>query len=350
MTKPTNDSKPQAAESPNSKEESQNTSKGSQTSWPLDDYRIISDPNAPELEVFMGLADQQLRQLREAPGGDMQGVFIAEGDLVIARALKAGHRLLKVFVEAARSRPLEFDPGQAPVLRGGEPVVNAIASNRRYRGSMACFARPARKSPQELFTTAPFVSKNTGQAKNEREAKKAGETDHREAAPKSLATSSAENLGQSSFQIPKGLTVLVTEGVNNPTNMGVMIRTATGLGIDALLADKTSCDPLARRACRVSMGTVFSLPFAHIDTIEDLKIPGLITVAMTPGKNAVPIQDLDIPADQSVALVVGAEGPGLKPETINACDIACQIPMHAQVDSLNVATAAAITMWAIKQR
>ncbi len=266
------------------------------------DGPVIDDPDDPRMAVFMGLSDQELRQRREAPGGDMAGVFIAEGDLVIQRAIDAGHSLRSVFVEAARSRPLEFELGDAPLLRAGEPVVQVIASHRRYRGSMACFDRP---SP----------------------------------VPVGQVTSGAR-------------TVVVTEGVNNPTNIGVIIRTAAGLGVDALLVDPTSCDPLARRTVRVSMGATFALPHARLGALPDAmnELTGFTTLAMTPDPSATSLESLDLAPDEPVALLLGAEAPGLTDATLAAADHRVRIAMYHGVDSLNVATAAAISMWAVQSR
>jgi len=266
------------------------------------DGPIIDDPRDPRLEVFMGLSDQEMRQRREAPGGDLEGIFIAEGDLVIQRAIDAGHELRSVFVEAIRSRPLEFELGDAPLLRAGEPVVQEIASHRRYRGSMACFSRPKPPSATEVLANAR--------------------------------------------------TVVVTERVNNPTNMGVIIRTAAALGLDALLTDPASCDPLARRVCRVSMGVTFTLPHARLDAFPAglSALDDFVTIALTPAADATPLDELPITANDRVALLLGAEAPGLTEETMQAATHCAAIPMHHGVDSLNVATAAAIAMWSTTRR
>jgi len=143
-------------------------------------------------------------------------------------------------------------------------------------------------------------------------------------------------------------TVVVTEHVNNPTNLGVIMRTAAALGVDALLTDPQSCDPLARRACRVSMGTVFAIRHGRCGplpaALDDLA--GFDTIALTPAADAVPLDELP-PLGDKVALLLGAEEPGLTAQTMDAATYRAQIPMHSGVDSLNVATAAAIAMWHI---
>lgn len=260
---------------------------------------VIEEPGDERMVLFTGLRDQALRQKRESPGGDMHGIFIAEGDVVIQRALNAGHRLHSVIVEAARTRALEFELGEAPLFRMGEAVVQEIASHRRYRGAMAAFHRPPLPSVAETVAAAD--------------------------------------------------TVVVTEGVNNPTNMGVMVRTAAALGVQALLVDPTSCDPLARRTCRVSMGAVFSMPHTRIDALPDgldtLHDEQFTSIALTPDPAAQPLDILRVQSGQRVALLLGAEEPGLTEATQLRATHRVRIPMHRGIDSLNVATAAAIAMW-----
>lgn len=270
----------------------------------LAEAELIEEPGDERMYVFTGLRDQQLRQTREAPGGDLHGVFIAEGDVVIQRAMDAGNRLLSVIVEHVRTRELEFDPGDAPVYRMGEAVIQEIAAHRRYRGSMACFERPAPVDVNSVLDQAQVV--------------------------------------------------VVTEGVNNPTNMGSMIRTAASLGVQGLLVDPKSCDPLARRTNRVSMGAVFAVPHARLDPLPEGLTPieahGFTTVALTLAPDAVPLDTLVFAPDERVALLMGAEQPGLTPGTQQRATHRATIPMHHGVDSLNVATAAAIAMWHVTRR
>lgn len=276
---------------------------------------VVSAPDDQRLAVFLGLSDQDLRQKREAPGGDMAGVFIAEGDVVIQRAVTAGYRLRSVVVEEARNRPLDFDLGEAPLYRMTESVVEVIASHRRYRGAMACFERPEPTRVDRVIEAAK--------------------------------------------------TVLVTERVNNPTNMGVMIRTAAALGVDAILVDPTSCDPLARRANRVSMGAVFAIAHARLDHFPEglSALSGFVVVGLTPSSEALNLENVfpsfgelapsgstPVAPEARVALLVGAEAEGLSGPTLAACDHLVRIPMHHGVDSLNVAIASAIAMYAAVNR
>lgn len=256
----------------------------------------------------MGLRDHKLRQLRERPGGDMAGSFIGEGDVVIDRALRSGHHLECVLVDRARTEKtqaldLPSFPDTADVFLAGPDVLQKVAGRPELRDPIACFVRPPEQSAVDLLDASR--------------------------------------------------TVLVTEGVNNPTNMGVIMRCAAGLGIEAVLFDPTSCDPLYRRAVRVSMGEVFSIPHARIDhlpqALSSLTEAGYATFALTPDANAEDISKLRIELTQKIALVLGAEGPGLTDETMAACDRRLRIPMKAGVDSINVGTAAAVAFYALGQ-
>jgi len=216
----------------------------------------------------MGLRDQVLRQRREAPGGDMEGVFIAEGDIVIERALRAGYRLRSLLIDARRNTTLP--EALQPLVEGGElsiyaasrGVLQEIAGYHSYRGALGCFDRPARPDP-------------------------------------------------------------------------------------------TSCDPLARRCCRVSMGEGFTLPHARLDVLPDgldlLRQHDFTIMALTPRADAVRLDDLRCEPSQKVALCLGAEGPGLTDATIAAADLAVRIPMSGSVDSINVGTAAAVAFYGIQQ-
>jgi tRNA G18 (ribose-2'-O)-methylase SpoU len=144
---------------------------------------------------------------------------------------------------------------------------------------------------------------------------------------------------------------VVLENVVNPTNLGVIIRSAAGLGIDAVLLDPTSADPLYRRASRVAMGEVFSLPWARLPAfprgLDVVRRAGFTLLALTPAADAVAVDELVLPAGCRPALLLGAEGAGLPDETMGAADLRVRIPMSREVDSLNVGAAAAVAMWAV---
>lgn len=264
----------------------------------------VDDPEDPRIAVFQGLRDHVLRRRREQPDGDMAGVFVAEGDVVVERGLRAGYRLQSLLVDAKRTKPLPavIDP-EVPVYAAGPEVLQRITGYHLHRGVLACFLR------RELPSFEQAVAGST--------------------------------------------TVAVMEGINNPTNLGVILRCAVGLGIDSYYLDPTCCDPLYRRCGRVSMGEAFATPYARLpafpDGLEPLREAGFELVALTPEPEAEPIDQLRYGTDDRVALLLGAEGPGLTEATLAACDRRVRIPMAGLVDSINVGSAAAVAFYALGQ-
>jgi len=260
----------------------------------------VDDPSDPRIDVFLGLRDRVLRQRRR------DGLFIAEGDIVISRALAAGYRLVSILVDAKRNRPLPAAIlTTAPVYAASDAVLEEIAGFNQYRGAMACFERRALPAVEAILGDPTIRS------------------------------------------------VLVAEGIVNPTNLGVTLRSAAALGIDAILVDPTSVDPLSRRCCRVSMGEAFPLPHCRIGPLPasllPLKAAGFATMALTPAPDAESIAELTLVADERVALILGAEGAGLTEATMAAADRRLAIPMSGSVDSLNAGAAAAIAFYALDQ-
>jgi tRNA G18 (ribose-2'-O)-methylase SpoU len=234
----------------------------------------------------------------------MAGVFMSEGDIVVERALKAGYKLSSILVDGKRTKPLPDAVGpEVPVYSAGVSVLQRVTGYHLHRGMLACFAR--REVP-----TAEVV----------------------------LATS--KNL-------------LVTESIANPTNLGVIIRCAAGLGIDSFVLDPTSCDPLYRRTGRVSMGEAYSMPYARLqkfpEGLNEVIDKGFTLLAFTPSPDAVDIADLSFSTDEKVALMIGAEGPGLTDASQRAAHMRVKIPMSGSVDSINVGSAAAIAFYALQQ-
>lgn len=270
----------------------------------------VDDPDDPRIHIFQGLRDHVLRQRRERKGGDMDGVFVSEGDLVVERALLAGYRLHGILVDGRRTKPLpDAVADDVPVYAAGPEVLQRITGYHLHRGMLACFhRRPVPGAADVLAGTA-------------------GE--------------------------PPPRTLALLEGVNNPTNMGVILRAAAGLGVDAFLLDPTCCDPLYRRSARVSMGEAFALPYARLDHLPDglapLRAAGVTVLALTPAPDADDIGELVLGPGERVALVLGAEGPGLTPATLAAADRRLRIPMAGRVDSINVGSAAAIAFYAVRQ-
>jgi tRNA G18 (ribose-2'-O)-methylase SpoU len=262
----------------------------------------VDDPADPRIEEFIGLRDHELRRRRESPGGDLAGIFIAEGDLVLERALKAGYRLRAVLVDAGRTLPLpDAVPAAVPVYAAGPEVVLRITGMAMHRGLIASLDRGPERRPADVLDGARRV--------------------------------------------------VVLENVNNPTNLGVIARSAMGLGADALLLDPSCCDPLYRRASRVSMGEVFALPWARTERLpqglDAVVGAGFSLLALTPDPSAEPIDGLAFGPDEKVALLLGAEGPGLTDGTMERVDRRVRIPLHGGVDSLNVGAAAAIACYVL---
>ena len=275
----------------------------------------MDDPDDPRIAEFVGLRERALRRgLRPAdprhrlPGtDDGTGVFVAEGDVVVVRALAAGYRLRSVLVDATRREPLPAEVEalpSAPTYAAAPAVLERITGLGVHRGILASFDRRPPPPADEVLAGARRIT--------------------------------------------------VLERVSNPTNLGVILRSARGLGIDAALLDPTCTDPLYRRVSRVAMGEGYALPWAVLPPLpaglEPVRAAGFRTVALTPDPGAVPIDEVAAGPDDRIALLLGAEGPGLTPETLAAVDVRARIPMHGGVDSLNVGVAAGIAFWVLGRR
>ncbi len=266
---------------------------------------LVDDPDDPRIADFIGLRDHDLRRRREARGGDMAGLFVAEGDIVVQRAMRAAYRVRGLLVDATRTEPLPPEIGaDVPVFAAGPRVLERITGLGVHRGVLATFDRRPVPPPAEVVAGATRV--------------------------------------------------VVLENVVNPTNVGVIARSAAAFGYEALLLDHACCDPLYRRASRVAMGEVFGLPPAWLGRLPDglavLRERGFTIVALTPDGGA---EDLDVVVagfahDERVALLLGAEGHGLRPDTVVAADRRVRIPISAAVDSLNVGAAAAVALYAVR--
>ena len=153
----------------------------------------------------------------------------------------------------------------------------------------------------------------------------------------------------------QAMRIAVLEDVMNPTNVGAVFRSAAALNFDAVLLTPACCDPLYRRSVRVSMGTVFQIPWTYFDCsspeyVEELKNMGFSTVAMALKEDSVEIDDNRLMEEQKLAVILGTEGEGLRDATINACDYVAKIPMAHGVDSLNVAAASAVAFWQLGRK
>jgi tRNA G18 (ribose-2'-O)-methylase SpoU len=262
----------------------------------------ISDPGDPRLADYIGLTDV-VRRTRHEPES---GFFIAEGQLVMQRAARVGCHPRSLLLAPNRVDDLlpELGALACPVFVASAEVLHAVTGFHVHRGALAAFDRPRERSAAEVLADARRV--------------------------------------------------LVLEAVNSPTNLGAIFRSAAGLGMDAVLLSPTSCDPLYRRAMRVSMGEVLALPYAYTDGwprgLEDLRVAGFRVLALTPAEDATRLEEVAIGPDDRVALLLGAEGPGLTDDAMAASDLRVRIAMAHGVDSLNVAAAAAVACWAVGRR
>ncbi|MDX6216360.1 MAG: hypothetical protein QOG99_1944 [Frankiales bacterium] len=255
---------------------------------------IIEDPADPRLADYIGLTDVA-RRLKHEPE---RGFFIAEGAQVVQRAAAAGYPLRTILL--ATNRQLPEGLPDAPVLQASHPVLEAATGFHVHRGVLASFGRIPLRDANELLATAERI--------------------------------------------------LVLEDVNNHTNLGAVFRSAAGLGMDAVLLSPRCCDPLYRRAIRVSMGEVFALPYAYLEPfpggVQQVRDAGFRVLAMTP--DGTDLGDVEIKG--RTALLLGAEGPGLTEAAMSASDLRVGIPMSRGVDSLNIAAAAAVGCWAVARR
>jgi tRNA G18 (ribose-2'-O)-methylase SpoU len=260
------------------------------------------------LEVYGTLTEAQLRNKLEPE----KGIFIAESPKVINVALDAGFEPLSLLCERkhidgdARSI-IERCPAEMPVYTGSRELLTQLTGYTLTRGVLCAMRRPKPLSPEEICKDARRI--------------------------------------------------VVLHGVVDTTNVGAIFRSAAALGVDAVLMTRDSCDPLNRRAVRVSMGSVFLVPWTWLDaedgtaagTIHKLQEIGFTTAAMALRKYDISIDSPRLKATERLALIMGTEGDGLPDAVIDAADLVVKIPMHHGVDSLNVGNAAAIAFWELRK-
>lgn len=255
----------------------------------------ITDAADERLGDYRALTDLDLRTKWEPP----HGLFIAEGELVLRRALRAGYHPRSYLIDAKRVDQLADLPGDAPVYAATPAVLEQVTGFHVHRGVLASFHRRQLRTADDLIASARRLA--------------------------------------------------VLEDINNHTNIGAVFRDAAALGVDAVLLSPTCADPLYRRAVRVSMGEVFAVPYARIepwpDGLAQVREAGFTVLAMTPDPAAVPLHLLTPGQRKRSALLLGAEGPGLSRQALAASDVPVKIPMRRNVDSLNVAAAAAVAFW-----
>lgn len=261
----------------------------------------INNFNAPELDAYARLNENQLLN-RACPE---EGIFIAESPKVIERALDAGCTPLSLLMETrhvdTQAKDIIERCGDIPVFTAEMEILTQLTGFQLTRGVLCAMRRPESRSVLEVCEGARRVA--------------------------------------------------VLEDVVNPTNVGAIFRSAAALHMDAVLLTSASSDPLYRRAIRVSMGTVFQVPWAYLgaDGIKELKEIGFTTAAMALKEDTISIDDPVLRGIDKLAIVLGTEGEGLKDSTIEACDYSVKIPMSHGVDSLNVAAASAVAFWEISK-
>ena len=264
----------------------------------------ITDFHAPELDPYARLTQNQLRNRLEPE----KGIFIAESPKVIDRALDAGYKPVSLLMERKQitgpAAGILSRCGDAPVYTADREMLAELTGFELTRGGLCAFRRPAPRPVEELCKNARRVA--------------------------------------------------VLEGIVDSTNVGAIFRSAAALNMDAVLINPSCCDPLCRRAVRVSMGTVFQVPWGQLgETPADwpekgmdiLHSLGFKTAAMALSDRSVSIDDEQLAKEPKLAIVLGTEGDGLAAGTIASCDYTVKIPMSHGVDSLNVAAASAVAFW-----
>lgn len=261
----------------------------------------VTSLTQPGVEVYGALTEAQLRNRLDPE----RGIFIAESPKVIAVALDAGYEPLSLLCERRHitgdAAPLIARCGDIPIYTGERDLLARLTGYTLTRGVLCAMRRPLPRPVDEVC--------------------------------------------QDSRRI------VVIDSVVDTTNIGAIFRSAAALGIDAVLLTPTSCDPLNRRAVRVSMGSVFLVPWTWLNQpISSLNNLGFKTVAMALTDRSVSIDDPTLCAEPRLAIIMGTEGDGLASDTILQADYVARIPMHHSVDSLNVAAAAAVAFWQLRKR
>lgn len=266
----------------------------------------ITDLTSPELKPYAQLTNAQLRSRREPD----QGIFIAESAKVISCALNAGCLPLSLLMERRQitaSSELLARCRTVPVYTADRTILAQLTGYELTRGILCAMRRPPLPSVEELCQASRRV--------------------------------------------------VVLENITDATNIGAIFRSAAALGMDAVLVTPSCCDPLHRRAIRVSMGTVFQIPWTWIGEgsaqwpqpgLSRLKGLGFRTVAMALQDRSVSIDDPVLAREPKLAILLGSEGDGLSQHTISDCDYTARIPMFHGVDSLNVAAAGAVIFWQLR--
>ena len=260
----------------------------------------ITDFNSPQLDIYARMSEGQLLNRHEPE----KGIFIAESPKVVERALDAGCEPISMLVERkhidGEAKPIIDRCREVPVYTAPFEVLTQLTGFKLTRGMLCAMHRPQLPNVSEVCSKARRIA--------------------------------------------------VLENVMNPTNVGAIFRSAAALNMDAVLLTHGCSNPLYRRAIRVSMGTVFQIPWTFLDKekgVSELKELGFKTAAMALTDDSLSIDNEELLAEEKLAIVLGTEGDGLAKETIADCDYTVKIPMSHGVDSLNVAAASAVAFWQI---
>lgn len=269
----------------------------------------VTDLSEEGVSVFSKLTEAQLRNRLEPE----KGIFIAESPKVIDLALNEGYEPVSLLMEPkhidGQGRAIIERCGDIPVYTAERSVLASLAGFELTRGVLCAMKRPLLPSPEEICNGARRIA--------------------------------------------------VLENIMDSTNIGAIFRSAAALDMDAVLITPSCCDPLCRRAVRVSMGTILQVPWTRIGNVpsdwsrggtDRLRELGFKTAAMALSDNSVSIDDPVLKSEERLAIVLGAEGDGLAKETIASCDYTVKIPMSHGVDSLNVAAAGAVAFWELRVR
>lgn len=258
----------------------------------------ITDFNSPQLDIYARMSEGQLLNRHEPE----KGIFIAESPKVVERALDAGCEPISMLVERkhidGEAKPIIDRCREVPVYTASFEVLTQLTGFKLTRGMLCAMHRPQLPNVSEVCSKARRIA--------------------------------------------------VLENVMNPTNVGAIFRSAAALNMDAVLLTHGCSNPLYRRAIRVSMGTVFQIPWTFLNEekgVSELKELGFKTAAMALTDDSVSIDNEELLAEEKLAIVLGTEGDGLAKETIADCDYTVKIPMSHGVDSLNVAAASAVAFW-----
>jgi tRNA G18 (ribose-2'-O)-methylase SpoU len=264
----------------------------------------ITHLDDPRLDPYRALTDIALRSASEP----VSGIYIAESAKVISRAIAAGHEPLSILMESRwleRMNDLlgaEVMDSHLDVFIGEPGLLEQLTGYHVHRGALAAMIRPEAKTLNEILEDSRRI--------------------------------------------------VVLENIVDHTNVGAIFRSAAGLGIDAIVITPQCADPLYRRSIRVSMGAVFAMPWTRANdwpaTLQQLATQGFHTVALSPSDSSTSLEEFAKQGHQKIAFVLGSEGHGLTPESIDLCQSTVHIPMSRGISSLNVAAASAVVFWAIR--